>query len=155
MFTVASGRQGRQTRLFSINHPQRGGTNMLILISAMRLDGDAASVVLDAAVIPITTELIAAGRAMECCNLQVKDAELVLWKRMLPSLMQDVEASSHRKGATVPLSAESAKQVLCSCGNGKLPKTFLSLPEWDRRAPSAVRVAISPTVVVPFAEEVI
>ncbi|POR39269.1 T-complex protein 1 subunit zeta [Tolypocladium paradoxum] len=171
MFMLSAGLQGGQTGLFAINHPERGGIHMLILVSAMRLDGDAASVVLDAAVIPFTTELITAGRVepfllllirtLKCCTINVNDAELVLWKRVLPSLVERCRTWGHlpsceykRRGATVPLSVEPAKQVVCSCGNGKLPKDFLSLPEWDKAAPSAVRVAICPTYAVPFVEDV-
>ncbi|KND93187.1 hypothetical protein TOPH_02062 [Tolypocladium ophioglossoides CBS 100239] len=171
MFMVASGLRGRQTGLFAMNHPQRGGIHMLILVSAMRLDGVAASVVLDAAVIPLTAELITAGRmepfllllqTLECCTMKVNDGELVLWKRVLPSLVERCRTWKHfpfceykRIGGTAPLSVEPAKQVLCSCGNGKLPKDFLSLPEWDKAAPSAVRIAISPTYAVPFVEDVV
>ncbi|XP_044717256.1 MYND finger domain-containing protein [Hirsutella rhossiliensis] len=171
MFMLVSGLQGGQTGLFAINHPERGGVHMLILVSAMRLDGDAASVVLDAAVIPLTMELITSERfksfliiiqSLECCMLNVNDAELILWKRALPSLVERCRTWGHvqkceyrRKGATVPLSIEPGKQVVCSCGNGKLPKDFVSLPEWDAAAPNAVRVAISPTYAVPFVEDAV
>ncbi|KAF4512046.1 hypothetical protein G6O67_001231 [Ophiocordyceps sinensis] len=172
MFMIVSGLQGKQqTGLFAINHPKRGGVHMLILVSAMRLDGDAASVVLDAAVIPLTMELIASKRfesflilfqTLDCCMLNVNDADLILWKRTLPSLVERCRTWNHtpeceykRKGAMVPLSIEPTKQFLCSCGNGKLPKDFVSLPKWHAAAPNAVRVAISPTYAVPFVEDVI
>lgn len=171
MFMLTSGLQGGQTGLFAISHLERGGVHMLVLVSAMRLDGDAASVVLDAAVIPLTMELIASERfrsflaliqTLQCCTLNVNDAELILWKRALPSLAERCRTWRHlanceyrREGATVPLSIEPGKKFLCSCGNGKLPKEFVSLPEWDVAAPNAVRIAISPTYAVPFVENVI
>ncbi|KJZ76772.1 hypothetical protein HIM_03649 [Hirsutella minnesotensis 3608] len=171
MFMLVSGLQGGQTGLFAINHPQRGGIHMLILVSSMRLDGDAASVLLDAAVIPFTMEIITSGcmesfllliRTLQCCTLNVNDAELILWKKVLPSFVERCRTWPHlpsceykRKGAKVPLSIEPSQQVLCSCGNGKLPKDFVSLPEWDVAAPNAVRIAISPTFAVPFVEDVV
>ncbi|KAK7431531.1 hypothetical protein QQZ08_002022 [Neonectria magnoliae] len=171
MFMLASGLQGGQTGMFSINHPEQGGIHMLLFVSALRLDGDSASVVLDAAVIPFTTELIESGRmeaflllirTLECCTLNVNDAELVLWKKVLPSLAERCRTWSHgpgceykKKHATIPLSLEPGKQALCSCGNGQLPKDFVPLPEWENAAPNAVRVAINPTYAVPFVEEVV
>lgn len=171
MFMLASGLQGGQTGMFSINHPEKGGIHMLIFVSALRLDGDSASVVLDAAVLPFTLELIESGRMeafllmirnLECCTLNVNDAELALWKKILPSLAERCRTWSHgakceykRKNATIPLSLEHGKQLLCSCGNGKLPDNFVGLPEWDNAAPNAVRVAISPTYAVHFVEEVV
>lgn len=171
MFMLASGLQGGQTGLFAINHPERGGIHMLIFVSALRLDGDTASVVLDAAVIPFTTRLIESGRmedfllilrTLECCSTNVNDTELVLWKKVLPSLAERCRTWSHRsnceykrKGATIPLSLDHGQQVLCSCGNGKLPDNYMGIPEWETAAPNAVRIAISPTYAVPFVEEVV
>ena len=171
MFMLCSGLQGGQTGMFAINHPEKGGIHMLIFVSAMRLDGDTASVVLDAAVIPFTTKLIESGkmeafllliRTLECCTLNVNDSELILWKKILPSLAERCRTWSHgtnceykRKDATIPLSLEDGQQLLCSCGNGRLPDNFVGLPEWDTAAPNAVRIAISPTYAVPFVEDVI
>ncbi|KAJ4254962.1 hypothetical protein NW762_009764 [Fusarium torreyae] len=171
MFMVSSGLQGGQTGMFAINHPKRGGIHMLVFVSAIRLDGDAASVVLDAAVIPFTMDLVQSGRMeaflllireLECGTVDVDDAELALWKKALPSMVERCRTWSHgknceykRKGATIPLSLKDGEKVLCSCGNGRIPDNFMSLPEWDDAAPNAVRAAISPTYAVPFIEEVI
>lgn len=171
MFMLASGLQGGQTGLFAINHPDRGGIHILFLVSALRLDGDTASVVLDAAVIPFTMDLIESGKiedfllvieTLQCSSISVNDAELALWKKTLPSLIERCRTWPHhpnceykKKGAAVPLNMEDGKQLLCSCGNGKLPSKFVALPEWDKAAPHAVRVAISPTFAVPFVEEVV
>ncbi|KAF5673183.1 hypothetical protein FHETE_3476 [Fusarium heterosporum] len=171
MFMIASGLQGGQTGLFAISHPKRGGIHMLVFVSAIRLDGDAASVVLDAAVIPFTMDLVTSGRMqsfllilreLECGSIDVDDAELDLWKKALPSMVERCRTWSHnkgceykKKGATIPLSLKDGEQVLCSCGYGSLPENFVSLPEWENAAPNAVRVAISPTYAIPFNEEVV
>lgn len=171
MFMLASGLQGGQTGLFAINHPQKGGIHMLVFISALRLDGANASVVLDAAVIPFTVETIKGGqldafllilRTLECCTITVDDDELVLWKEVLPALVERCRNWSHtseckyaQPGASVPLSTEPGKQVICDCGAGKLPPNFISLPEWDTAAKFATRLAISPTYAVPFVEEIV
>ncbi|KAJ4024025.1 hypothetical protein NW752_002589 [Fusarium irregulare] len=171
MCMLASGLQGGQTGMFAIDHPDRGGIHMLVFVSAFRLDGDAASIVLDAAVIPFTMELVKSERMesfllllreLECGSISVNDSELELWKKSLPAMVERCRTWSHgknceykKKGATIPLSLKDGEQVLCSCGNGQLPGNFLSLPEWATAAPNAVRLAISPTYAIPFNEEVI
>lgn len=171
MFMLASGLQGGQTGLFAINHPERGGIHMLIFISSLRLDGANATVALDGAVIPFTVETITGGkldsfllmlRTLECCTITVNDEELVLWKKVLPALVERCRTWSHspeceylRPNATIPLNIEPATQVICSCGTGKLPEDFINLPEWDTAAEFATRLAISPTYAVPFVEEII
>lgn len=171
MFMLASGLQGGQTGMFAINHPDKGGIHMLLFVSAIRLDGANASVALDAAVIPFTVEIIKGGkleafllilRELECCTITVNDEELTLWKKVLPALAERCRNWTHTTGceyatpgASVPLSTDPGKQVLCSCGTGKLPEDFISLPEWDVAAQFATRIAISPTYAVPFVEDVI
>jgi hypothetical protein len=173
MFMLASGLQGGQTGLFSVTHPGHGGIHMLFFVSALRLDGANSSVVLDAAVLPFTAAMLAGGeneltafllllRSLECCNLTVNDDELVVWKKVLPALAERCRNWSHdcnceyaQEGAGVPLSLDHGKPVLCSCGQGKLPENFVSLPEWDTAARFATRIAISPTYAVPFVEEVV
>lgn len=169
MFMLASGLQGGQTGLFTISHPERGGNHILMVVSAIRLDGDTASVVLDAAVIPLTIDLIQSHRieefllvleGLECCAVTVDDAELQLWKKVLPAFVERCRTWSHttkceykKKGATIPLSIEDGEQLLCSCGNGQLPKNFVNIPEWDIAAAEAVRLAISPTFAAAIVEE--
>lgn len=171
MFMLASGLQGGQTGLFAIHHPEKGGVHMLLFVSAFRMDGANASVVLDAAVIPFTVDLIKSGklesfllilRELDACTITVNDEELVLWKKVLPALAERCRNWTHapeceyaRPGATVPLGTEMGEQVLCSCGEGKLPENFLSLPEWDVASQFATRIAISPTYAVPFVEDII
>lgn len=171
MFMLASGLQGGQTGLFAIHHPEKGGIHMLLFVSAIRLDGANASVALDAAVIPFTVDIIKSGkleafllilRELECATITVDDEELILWKKVLAALAERCRNWTHtseceyaRPGAAVPLSTEPGKQVLCSCGAGKLPENFISLPEWDVAAQFATRIAISPTYAVPFVEDVI
>lgn len=171
MFMLASGLQGGQTGLFAISHPERGGIHMLIFISALRLDAANASVVLDGCVIPFTVELVKSGRldtfllilrTLECCTITVDDAELVLWKKVLPALTERCRTWTHaaeceyaHPDAKVPLSIEPGKQVICSCGAGRLPEGFINLPEWQETAAQfATRLAISPTFSVPYVEKV-
>jgi len=172
MFMLASGLQGGQTGLFTLTHPKRGGNHMLFLVSAIRLDPAHGSVVLDAAVLPVTTDLISEHRideflvtlrAVESCTLTVDDAELEAWKKMLPALAErcrtwehDREKCEYIKTGNVPISLKDGDPVLCSCGMGKLPEGFSPLPLWDD-GPSkyATRIAISPVYATALVEKVV
>ncbi|AEO68269.1 uncharacterized protein THITE_52613 [Thermothielavioides terrestris NRRL 8126] len=172
IFMLASGLQGGQTGLFALTHPQRGGVHMLLFASAVRLDGAHGSVVLDAAVLPLTKDLVAGGelaefllllRALECCSLTVDDAELRLWKRALPALAErcrtwrhDEATCEYVRAGKAPVSLDDGARVLCSCGEGKLPADFMPLPEWETVAKKyATRVAISPVYASVLVEELI
>ncbi|GKT43438.1 uncharacterized protein ColSpa_03619 [Colletotrichum spaethianum] len=168
MTMLSSGQQGGQTGLFCLNHPDRGGVHMLIFISAIRLDAAAASIVLDAAVLPLTIPLIKKCepfllllRTLEMCSITINDDELVFWKKTLPALAERSRTWNHkssceyRKTGSVPLSLEPNEPVLCSCGNGHFPDNFIGLPEWETAAKYATRVAISPTFAVPLVEDIV
>lgn len=54
----------------------------------------------------------------------------------------------------VPLTLEHGKTFMCTCGNGKLPESFMpSLPNWDKLSKYAMRAEISPASRAPFARE--
>ena len=176
MFMLASGLQGGQTGLFAVSHPGRGGIHVLLFVSALRLDGAAGSVVLDCAAIPVTAAMLADDgeggggfrdfllglRALECCTLTVDDAELALWKRVLPALAERCRTWSHGEaceytaaGGNVPVGLEPGGLVLCTCGRGGLPDDFVGVPGWEVAARYATRVAVSPTFAVGFVEELV
>ncbi|KAI1807545.1 hypothetical protein F4811DRAFT_477464 [Daldinia bambusicola] len=171
IFMLASGLQGGNTGLFALQHPV-DGNQILIFVRAIRINGAEGSVVADAAVLPITRELIDSGdievflyilRELQICAIDVNDEELMLWKKVLPALAERCRTWSHgpdceykKPRATIPLSTEMGKQFMCSCGNGKLPEGFMNLPEWEGAASKhAIRVAISPTFSVPFVEDIV
>lgn len=176
IFMLASGLQGGSTGLFTLSHPERGN-QILIFVRSLKLDGSVGSVVADAAVLPITRELLDSGeleefllvlRELEACVIDVSDEELVLWKRLLPALVERCRTWEHRdeceyfsssgegKVSGIPVSVDAENAFLCSCGNGKLPPRYMGgLPEWEEAAARhAVRVAISPLFAVPWVEEV-
>ncbi len=178
IFIMASGLQGRHSRIFGIGHPDRGGVHILLLVGALRLDGAAGSVVVDAAVIPLTMDIVMApemrgffadsgrggGGEGTTTIVKVDDAELALWKRVLPALAERCRSWDHgpaceyrKPGAAVPLSLEHGAPVLCGCGRGKLPADFAipGLRHWDAARRHATRVAISPTYALPFVEELL
>ncbi|KAK3898956.1 hypothetical protein C8A05DRAFT_18536 [Staphylotrichum tortipilum] len=169
MFMLASGLQGGQTGLFGLNHPSRGGLHILLLVSALRLDGAHGNVVLDVAVLPLTTQLVRDGameefllvlRELECCVLDVDDAELEAWKRALPAMVERCRTWQHKEGCEyvtagrVPISLEHGEPVLCQCGVGAgLEDGFVSIPGWETASKHATRAAISLLFASPLVEE--
>ncbi|KAB5528061.1 MYND finger [Coniochaeta sp. 2T2.1] len=170
MFMLSSGLQGGHTGLFAFEHPD-SGLHMLIFVSALRLDGANCSVVLDAAVIPFTTAHLADEelkdsllmlRVLEACTITINDAELKLWKKVLPSLAERCRTYPHNPTTceyltshSVPVSLDFAAPVLCSCGAGKLPSDFVAVPDWEVSARHATRIAISPTYALPYVETLV
>ncbi|KAB5585239.1 MYND finger [Coniochaeta sp. 2T2.1] len=170
MFMLSSGLQGGHTGLFAFEHPD-SGLHMLIFVSALRVDGPNCSVVLDAAIIPFTTahladeelkEFLLMLRVLEACTITINDAELKLWKKVLPSLAERCRTYPHNPTTceyltsnSVPASLGFAAPVLCSCGAGKLPSDFIAVPDWEVSARHATRIAISPTYALPYVETLV
>lgn len=174
VFMVSSGLQGGSTGLFALADQESGrGNQILLFVRAIRLDCASGSVVADAAALPLTRDLIDSReletfllvlRELEICVLDVDDAELDLWRHAIPAFAEqcrdwvhDVRMCDYGKpGATVPPTASSEQQFMCSCGNGKIPRDFVRLPEWEGVASRhAVRVAISPAFASPFVEDIV
>ncbi|KAK0701372.1 hypothetical protein B0T21DRAFT_300554 [Apiosordaria backusii] len=178
MFMLSSGLQGGQTGLFAISDPKNGGIHMLLFVNAIRLDGPHATVVLDAAILPFTKALVDSKelegfllliRTLECCTITVDDEELKMWKKALPAFVERCRTWEHnpdtceyvtrpgdKKQKAIPLSLKEGQQVICSCGQGKLPADFIPLPEWDETAARySTRVAISPVYASQLVEDII
>ncbi|KAH6686772.1 MYND finger [Plectosphaerella plurivora] len=170
MFMVSAGVQGEQTGLFAIDHPERGGIHMLMFVSSVRLDAASASIVIDAAALPFTMDVVADPAlseflivlsSLKMVSMKMDDAELELWKKALPSFAERARTWTHKKTCeyrvkkTVPISLKPSQPVLCSCGRGKLPKDFIAIPEWDTAANFVTRIALSTTYSVPFIEDIV
>ncbi|KAE9992238.1 hypothetical protein EG327_009616 [Venturia inaequalis] len=159
-------------RIFGISDPKNGGIHIVIVVSALRLDGANGTIVLDAAAIPLTPTIASQtgpwissiGEAL--VTIKVDEEELKLWKRLLPAYAERCRTWSHKKsceyarGNSIPLSLEFGKSLLCTCGNGVFPVNFMQdastkkhLPGWNTVAKYATRIAISPSFSVPMVEE--
>jgi hypothetical protein len=166
MFMHFSGLQGERASFFGINNPSGGGVNILVFVSCLRLDMANHTVVLDAAVLPLTNRLIPSMRnflqaltEVGICQIVVDDDELKLWKEVIPAMVERCRQWPHRpsceyvKKSKIPLSFEKGQSLICSCGEGSLPPKFIcGIPHWDTVSKYAVRAAISPTFSVPFVE---
>lgn len=157
----------QRVRILRLNHPEKGGVHVLFLGSSLRLDAANSTVVLDAAVLPLTLPLVHKIRPfLEAINelpsatLTVDDNELRLWKEVIPAMVERCRTWEHkstceyREKSQIPLSVEDGESPICSCGNGQLPAKFIAVPKWDSVSRYATRIAISPSYSVPFIEEI-
>lgn len=93
-------------------------------------------------------------------QIKVDENKRSIWRRVIPAYVERARKWEHRAdceyaaASSIPLSLETGKPLLCSCGAGVLPEHFISdIPHWNLGAKYAVRAAISPPFPVPLAEE--
>ncbi|KAF2459887.1 hypothetical protein BDY21DRAFT_407720 [Lineolata rhizophorae] len=168
LFMFASGLQTEPQRIFALFHPEAGGVHVLIFVSCIRLDAANRTVILDAAFLPLTKKLVTELDPLlqkyklgnKLAITIVDDAELALWKQVMPVYVERCRNWDHSASCEyaarkqIPLTLEREQTPLCSCGNGKLPANFVSVPDWNRVAKHAVRAAISPSYAVPYVEPI-
>lgn len=151
----------------ALNDPKNGGVHVLIFISSLRLDMSCQHVVLDAAVLPLSLDimphmipLIDTLQQRGLMSINVDQDELLLWKHALPVMVERCRDWDHKPSCEyntsgkVPASVEFGQQPLCSCGKGKFPPGYkTAFPGiWNKLSKYAVRAAISPCFSVPFVE---
>ncbi|KAI1134399.1 hypothetical protein F5Y05DRAFT_235168 [Hypoxylon sp. FL0543] len=164
MFTYVSGLPLGKQQVFAL-----GESPILIIGSDLCLDLANRTVVLDCTILhlhgnppPAIHKFFAAMQSKKLCEIKVNDAELRLWKQVLPAYVERCRTWEHREDceykaddAKVPLTVDGNKPFLCTCGNGKFPAKFATgLPHWDTVSQCAVRAAISSPFWAPYADEV-
>ncbi|KAJ3104609.1 hypothetical protein HDU96_008861 [Phlyctochytrium bullatum] len=146
---------------FYLQCESQGGINAALLISALRLDTGNQTVILDAAAIPLSMDTVKqAGQLLsriQACAVKLTLAELTLWKHLLPAFAERCRGYPHlasceyQSRQRFPLSTAMGDSILCSCGLGKFPSTFVEpkVSEWKKLKKFAVRVAIPVCFSVP------
>lgn len=163
IFASFSGIAGRKARAYGIYCAEAKGMQMVIFLSKLLFDASNRTVVLDAAVIPISTEIMPevipalntmSGSGYAVKWLRTSEDVVRLWKEAVPAWTERCRSWSHKADCEyatterIPLSVKLGERVLCSCGEGAIPTDFMpQLPVWNDLAKHAVRMAISP----PFA----
>ncbi|KAG9075144.1 hypothetical protein FS749_013216 [Ceratobasidium sp. UAMH 11750] len=162
-----SGTQGTKTRVFSFSEADSSRPSAILLVSSLRLDLASFTVVVDGALVPVSTER-ASSLASSIEKLQKEDStvrvvtngqETVVWKSLFPAFVERCRTWSHNpnceyatRGGT-PLIANTGENLICSCGTGV---GFEALEQeaasWKDLLPFATRVAISPLFPVSFVE---
>ncbi|KAI9737780.1 MAG: hypothetical protein M1834_009148 [Cirrosporium novae-zelandiae] len=167
LFTTFAGLQGaKRSRVFSINHVTEGSIHILVFVSFLRLDMANHTVVLDAAVLPLTHRLMPQLHVflerlheIQIDNIKVDDDGLKLWKKIIPAWIERCRQWKHRTSceytnAQIPLSTAEGRDIICSCAEDTLPAGFIAgIPEWERVRKHAVRAAISLSFSVPYVKD--
>ena len=150
-----------------LSHPQNGGVHMLMFVSSLRFDMSCQNVVLDAAILPLTTDVVQSMkptiRAIHqrgAVSVILDDEELLIWKHAIPAFTERCRDWKHTSSCeyitsgSIPVSIKFGQQPICSCGKGKFPPGYIKhLPGiWEHVAKYAVRAAISPCFSVPLVE---
>ena len=172
IFMQYTGLQGRKVDSFALSL-DASGVHVLIFPSTLRLDLISRTVALDAAIIPLTLDVLhdpkmqqflAAQQKFNLCQVRVTDGELRAWKAMLPALAERCRTWTHQSDCEytscgeVPLSQglAEARTPLCSCGLGHFPDGYLKhrkVPHLEHALRKyATRVALAPIFAVPYVE---
>jgi len=168
MFMSFSGLQGTKSKVFGLSDSTRGGVSILILGFRLRLDLANHTVVLDAAVLPLTTRLVPriqafleAISAMRFPVINMNDDEMKLWKQTISACVERCRDWSHTlsceylTNSCIPISFESHQDFLCSCGKGRFPTGYMpEIPRWKMICEHSLRIALSPSFSVPYVEGV-
>ncbi|KAI1193597.1 hypothetical protein F5X97DRAFT_338802 [Nemania serpens] len=162
-----TGLEGTKSQVFHLHNAANGGVHLIIFASALRLDLANRAIVLDCAVLPLHDALmpnisdsIAKLQKYGVGVTEVSDAELRLWRCVLPAYVERCRSWAHRGdceyavSGSIPLNTEIGKPLLCTCGSGNFPPNFIrEVPGWDGLSKYAVRAAISPAFWAPFADD--
>ncbi len=165
-FMHYTGLQGQRSKVFGIDNPKNGGVQIIFIVSCLRLNLSDHTVVLDAALLPLTHQILPmigtfleALKQIGLCAIHADEDELKLWKEMLPAFVERCRQWKHRptceynKDSQIPLSLKTGEKIICSCGNGIFPKNFITdIPHWATISKHLVRAAISPIFTPPFVE---
>ncbi|KAF8595856.1 hypothetical protein BDV93DRAFT_455988, partial [Ceratobasidium sp. AG-I] len=169
MVTHYAGISGGPTRVFALSEPTKGtGVYTVVMIGGIRLDLAASTVVLDAAIVPLSMEkmplLLPGVRALHAHDkgyeqLITQGAEATAWKKLLPAFVERCRTWSHTPNCEyaahggVPLSLEVERSPICSCGQGiGFEAAEWDISWWKGLLPYATRAAISPIFAVSYLE---
>ncbi|POS69961.1 MYND finger [Diaporthe helianthi] len=159
-----------ESGMFGISLPKSSGINILVFPNKLRIDPVTRTVVMDAAILPLHAEIMPmilkfATEVRNIMEIYVDEAELSMWKQVLPSWVERCrtdwdhkDGCEYRATGKIPLTdQEDGAQFLCSCGQGIFPSDFTlaDIPGWLSTASKyCTRAAISPMFWAPFADEV-
>jgi hypothetical protein len=123
------------------------------------------SVVLDAAVVPVTPSTLQAirtslkrTRGWRVKPIITDHEELLVWQHVIPAVAERCRDWSHNSSCEyksqgkIPLSVEPRDPLICSCGAGIFNVGYDVGDEvfWDSLSKKAVRIALPPCFPVPF-----
>jgi hypothetical protein len=162
-----AGLRDEKMRAIGLSEPSDGGIYTILLIGGLRLDLASFTVVLDVALVPLSTEkmptLMPKIQILQNDSpvAQVKTVghEAVAWKKLLPAYVERCRTWSHKANCEyashgkIPITVEIKQNPLCTCGQGiGFTSAEWNVPSWKGLLPFATRAAISPLFSVSYIE---
>ncbi|KAF2265489.1 hypothetical protein CC78DRAFT_579231 [Lojkania enalia] len=153
-----------RSSVFSISNNYSVGIPILFHLNSIRMDLSNQSFFLDAAATPLDYGMLDRYSGVrgtyhtKMVAANVSNAELVLWKHLLPAFAERCREWQHKSTCEyhnegrVPLSTEPGKRFMCSCGFGVFPKGYMHVPKWEELMKFSVRVAIPVCYWSPISE---
>jgi hypothetical protein len=165
------GGEGERAFAFALNNPDDGGVYAIVFVDKLRLDQAAYTVVLDAVVVPFSTELIPkieqgltaliGSKGPRLRHIITHGDEVISWKRLIPSFVERCRTWPHGPNCeyihhgAIPLSEKIYGMPICSCGrNVNIPAGLRKLEACKRLLLYGTRIAISPMFSVSYVESV-
>ncbi|KAG9122149.1 hypothetical protein FRC07_001602 [Ceratobasidium sp. 392] len=146
---------------FALREPSHG-IYMLICIGGLRLDLAAATVLLDAAIIPYSSEIAnLLDPKTPTYDIETRSGDVAAWNRFLAACVERGRTWSHgpsceyKSTGNAPLSIRVEDNPLCSCGRGAgFGSPDWKVAGWERLLPYGTRAAISPLFGVSYVESI-
>jgi len=165
--STSSSSSSRSGRIFGLCHPQKGGIYTLILVSSIRLDLSAHTVVADAHILPLSQSVIRGisrflqDHQKDVRALLVSDEGAKMWsivlavsvERCREGIWEHQKVCEYKKVGKFPTSTTPGVLSLCSCGRGQALSAFISCKAYEPLIPYVHRAAIGLIFAVPFYEQ--
>lgn len=168
LFVAMSASSSRSGEIFGLCHPQKGRIFTLILVSTVRLDLSAHTVVADAHILPLSQSVMKhITRVLEdhqksIRNLPVSDEGMKKWGNLLAVSVErcregiwkhQIVDCEYEKVGKFPTSTPQGVPLICSCGKGKASPAFISCKPYKPLISYVHRAAIGLIFPVPFYEQ--
>jgi hypothetical protein len=168
LFVTMSASSSRSGEIFGLCHPQKGGIYTLILVSTVRLDLSAHTVVADAHILPLSQSVMRditrflQDHQKDIRTLLVSDEGIKMWSNILAASVERCREGiwnhqnvvcEYKKVGKFPASTTPGVPSLCSCGRGKASSAFISCKAYEPLLPYVHRAAIGQIFAVPFYEQ--
>lgn len=162
MFTVYVGyKRAPRTDVFALRRVSGGAIEYLVFVAGLHLDLASHTVVVDAFVMQMTTEL-RNSLSKNIDKLLSLSSEIVLlessvaaWRYLFPALAErcrnweHTETCVYRTSRSTPTTKDTP---VCTCGNGKVTDIFSQRKDWTAFSSYVTRIAISPLFAVSYLE---
>ncbi|GJE85251.1 zinc finger MYND domain-containing protein [Phanerochaete sordida] len=134
---------------------QDGSLAFMLLITGLRLDAAAHTVVLDAFVPRAATDTL--RRLLEAlrpkaARVTLSDDEVRAWSQLLPALAERCREWRHAPECTYLADEGAGEWMLCGCGEGRDADALKRKKDWAPFAPHATRVALGQLFAVSYLE---